>query len=106
MLESWLDFRRQPPTPMHLLRRHERLVTLNGTLLLAAIGVYAFMGDAYWTGGAIGFALAVFLQRVQKLRVATLGWPVTAEFLDWARIDDAARGAGLDARSARDGVVE
>jgi hypothetical protein len=106
MLGAWLEFRRQPPTPARMLRRHARRLAVTGAVLLAAIALYAFIGDPYWTGGAIGFGLAVVLQLVQKLRAAATGWPTIAEFLDWARVEQAAREAGFDVRPSLDGMVE
>ena len=106
MLEDWLAFRRQPPTATGLLRRFARKIAVAFGTLIAAIVAYAVIGDPYWTGGAIGFGLAMVLHLIQQIRVATLTWPVASEFLDWARIEQAARDAGIDAHPTDKGMVE
>lgn len=105
-LENWRAFRLQTPTAAPRLRRHARPTVLNSGLVVVAIVLYALIGDAYWTGGAIGFGLVALLQLAQKFRVAALAWPVTAEFLDSGRAEEAARGAGIDPHPAANGMVE
>ena len=106
ILEAWLRHRDRPPTAASLVRLHARGLGALALLLAAAIALYAWFGDAYWTGGAIGFAFATLLGLAQKLRLAALTWPTSAEFLDWPRVERAARDAGLDVPARPGGVVE
>jgi hypothetical protein len=103
---SWLEFRRQPPTPAHMRRHHARGRAVTGALPRAAIALYARIGDPYWTGGAIGFGLAVVRRRVRKLRAAAIGRATVAGFLEWAGVGQATHEAGLDVRPAHGGMVE
>lgn len=106
ILEAWLAHRARPPTPASLLRAHARPIGALTLLLLATVGPYAGLGDRYWTGGAIGFAFATLLGLAQKLRLAALTWPTSAEFLDWPRVERAARESGLDVPPPPGGMVE
>ena len=106
ILADWLDYRRRPPTPANLLQRHARAIVQSVGVLLAGIAAQALIGHPYWTGGAIGFGLAMLLHLAQQIRVASLTWPVASEFLDWSRVEQAAREAGVAATSGRDGMVE
>ena len=95
MLTAWLGYRRSPPTAWTLLRGLGRGALVSSVLLLAVIALVMWIGDTFSRGLATGFLIHMLVSLVVRLRTAARLWPITSPFVDWPRVEQAARDEGL-----------
>ena len=95
MLATWLRQRAEPPTAARLLRHAAPQEVVTWTLLRAAVLAMFWTGDRFAEGLGAGLLTCLVIGIVVRLRVAPVPWPHVAGFLDWPRIEQAARDEGL-----------
>lgn len=64
-------------------------------LLVGVVLVLFWIGDRFAQGFGVGLVTSLAISIVVRLRVASMLWPHVSGFLDWPRIEQAARDEGL-----------
>jgi hypothetical protein len=101
LLAFWSGHRSEPPTLRAGLAQHARVFALRVPIIAVALAL-CFIPDLRPVGLlAVGFVVGSVGRDIEWIRHSVRGWPVTARYLDWGKVDAALAGS-LESREESD----